>query len=85
MNQKSGLDTITVKYFDKGHTFMFADSFHHLDEKETCKVKCLHDFDDFVSCFSNKGEVLILDYSHIVLFESSSTNPSVNQFNVSSL
>ena len=37
MNQKSGPDTITIKYFEKGHTFMSADSFHHLVERKCAK------------------------------------------------
>ena len=69
VNQKRGRDTITIKYFEKGHTFMSVDSFHHLVEKEMRKMTCLYDFDDFVSCVSNKGEVLTLDYSDILLFE----------------
>ena len=69
VNQKSGPDTIAIKYFEKGHTFMSADSFHHLVEKEICKMKFLYDFDDFVSCVSNKEETLILGYSDILLFE----------------
>ena len=69
VNQKRGRDTITIKYFEKGHTFMSVDSFHHLVEKEICKMKFLYDFDDFVSCVSNKGEALILGYSDILLFE----------------
>ena len=48
---------------------MSADSFHHLVEREMCKMKCLYDFDDFVSCVSNKGEALIPDYSETLLFK----------------
>ena len=34
-------------HFEKGHTFMSADSFHHQTEKEMRSKKNLHDFDDF--------------------------------------
>ena len=69
MNRKSGLDTITIKCFEKRHFFTSANSFHHFLEKEMSKIKCLYDFDDFISCVSNKGKALVLDYSDNLLFE----------------
>ena len=32
-NQKDTLQSITLKYFERGHSFMSADSYHHLVEK----------------------------------------------------
>ena len=42
------LETLTFKYFEKGHTFMSADSFHHQVEDRNRRKKHLYDFNDFV-------------------------------------
>ena len=54
-NSCTSLETITLKYFDAGHTYMSADSFHHLVEKEAKKMYNLYDFQDFLKCVSNVG------------------------------
>ena len=69
VNRKSGPDTINIRYFEKRYNFVSANSFHHLVEKEMRKMKCSYDFDDFISCVSNKGKALILDYPNILLFK----------------
>lgn len=40
-------ETVTVKFFEPGHTFMSADSFHHRIEKSLNSVKKVYDFNDF--------------------------------------
>lgn len=40
---------IILNYFEPGHTFMSADSFHHLVENELRKAKTVNDFSDFVN------------------------------------
>ena len=40
-------ESITIKYFEKGHTFMSAVSFDHQIEKEMSSKKKFYDFDDF--------------------------------------
>lgn len=40
-------ETITIKYFEPGHTFMSADHFHHQVEM-TMKYEKIYDYDDFV-------------------------------------
>lgn len=40
-------ETIQIKYFEPGHTFMSADSFHHRVEKFLHQVKKVYDFEDF--------------------------------------
>lgn len=40
--------SITVKYFEPGHTFMSADNFHAQVEKSFKKKGKIYDFDDFV-------------------------------------
>ena len=42
LNVSGSPESITIKYFEKGHTFMSADSFHHQTEKKMrSKKKCL--------------------------------------------
>lgn len=41
-------ESITLKYFEPGHTFMSADHFHHQVEKSMKKKGKVYDFDDFV-------------------------------------
>nr|CAH7755022.1 unnamed protein product [Callosobruchus chinensis] len=56
-----GTETITLKYFEPGHTFMSADSFHHQVEMSLKKKKKVYDFLDFeksVSC-ANSGKVVV--------------------------
>lgn len=61
-------ETITIKYFEPGHTFMSADHFHHQVEL-SMKNKKIYDFEDFVDAVkksnSNKNVVktmLISDF-----------------------
>ena len=53
--------TITLKYFESGHTFMSADSFHHQVEREALKMKNLYDFADFVQCISKVGKAVEME------------------------
>ena len=54
------LESITLKYFKAGHTFMSADSFHHMVEHEIAKQDHVFDFQDFVDAVSNAGTVLVM-------------------------
>lgn len=51
--------SITLRYFEPGHTFMSADSFHHQVEMSLQRKKKVYDFSDFVDCVraSNSGKV----------------------------
>ena len=42
----TSLETITLQYFEAGHTYMSADSFHHLVEKEAKKIYNLSGFSE---------------------------------------
>ena len=44
------LKSITFKYFEKGHTFMSEESFHHQEEDKMRRKKYLYDFNDYVDC-----------------------------------
>lgn len=41
-------ETITINYFEPGHKFRSADSFHHQVEESLKKLKKVYDFKDFV-------------------------------------
>ena len=58
LNAQDSTETITIKYFEKGHTFMSADSFHHQIEKAMRMQKNVYDFDDFEKIIQSKGNVL---------------------------
>ena len=55
---KCSILVITIKYFEKGHTFMSADSFHASVERNIRQKKKLMDFNGFVECISKSGEVV---------------------------
>ena len=57
-NSCTSLETITLKYFEAGHIYMSADSFHYLVEKEAKKMYNLYDFQDFLKCVSNVGRAV---------------------------
>ncbi|CAG9773648.1 unnamed protein product [Ceutorhynchus assimilis] len=44
---------IVINYFEPGHTFMSADSFHHQVEQSMRKFKKIYDFNDFKKAVSN--------------------------------
>lgn len=61
------LEFLEVKYFESGHTFMAADSFHHSVESSLKKQQKVYDFNDFVTCVksvprSNVIELKIDDF-----------------------
>ena len=56
-NAKNCLETVTLKYFEAGHTYMSADSFHRRVEKEVLRKGSLYDFQDFVESVDNVGKV----------------------------
>lgn len=53
--------TIKINYFEPGHTFMSADSFHHQVEESFKRKQKIYDFEDYVSAvqMSNKGKVCV--------------------------
>ena len=55
------LESITLKYFEPGHTFMSADSFHHQVEMAIKRKRRLDNFMDFVVAVKSKGEALVLN------------------------
>ena len=58
MPATSWLETINLKYFEPGHTFMSADSFHAQVEKQFKRKATLFDFNDYFSCVAAAGRVI---------------------------
>ena len=52
--------SITLKYFEAGHTFMSADSFHHQVEKSVAQKKHLYNFGEFAECVGKAGKVILM-------------------------
>lgn len=54
-------NTITFNYFEPGHTFMSADSFHHQVELVMKARQKIYDFDDFADAVGSacKGNVIV--------------------------
>ena len=52
-NYYSNVSKVSIKYFEKGHTFMPADSYHHQVEKAMKCKESLYNFDDFEDCLFN--------------------------------
>ena len=66
VNEEGGPESITVKYLEKGHTFMSADSFHARIEAEMRKKKNLYDFSDFQTVIGKCGQdvpIIVADFT----------------------
>ena len=73
MNQlpeTSELMRVTLKYFEPGHTFMSADSFHALVEKKFKKAANIYDFRDYVDCVRAAGNAIEMKPEDFYQFES---------------
>lgn len=53
-SELTSTETIIVKYFEPGHTFMSADHFHHQVEM-SMKNKKIYDYDDFIDAVKNSN------------------------------
>ena len=60
--QYGNFESITLKYFEPGHTFMSADSFHHTVEQGMKKKRRMDNFHDFVDVVEKNGEALVMKY-----------------------
>ena len=65
--EHSAAECIVVKYFEVGHTFMSADSFHHLVEQGMRKKKNVEDFQDFCDIVDKSGQALVMKYDDFYL------------------
>lgn len=57
------LEDLVIKYFEPGHTFMAADSFHHQVELSLKRKNKVYDFDDFASVVkeANSSKVTVIE------------------------
>lgn len=55
---KLGVEKITLKFLEAGHTFMSADQCHAKVEKAMKKMVNVYDFDDFVHCIASTKAVV---------------------------
>ena len=67
MNSPGQIQTITLKYFKTGHSFISADTFHAAVEKEFKKCKNIYDFEDFVDLINTRGEAITMDHKDFLM------------------
>lgn len=58
VNRAGGPEQVTLRYLERGHTFMSADSFHASIEKSMKQKRNIYDFSDFSDCISKNGHVM---------------------------
>ena len=68
------METITLKYFEKGHTFMAADSFHHQAEEGIRKRHYLYDFNDYIQVDNLCGNAVKMSYEDFFDFRNYKSN-----------
>ena len=69
VNRPGGLEQIIFRYFEKGHTFMSADSFHHLIEKGMRDRKNIYDGEDFKAVVNEVGVAVEMQVEDFIMFE----------------
>lgn len=57
----TALKEIKLKYFEKGHTFMSADSYRHMVEKAMKDLNNVYDFEDWLSALNENGHSIVLE------------------------
>ena len=67
---ETSLKSITFKYFEKDHTFMSAESFHHqVEDNMRCK-KYVYYFNDYVDCVDLARKALLMRPENFFDFKS---------------
>ena len=54
-------ESVTLKYFEKGHTFMSADSFHAQVEKAAKAAHNIYDYNDYINIIEKCGVALLMN------------------------
>ncbi|CAH1110446.1 unnamed protein product [Psylliodes chrysocephalus] len=84
-SQELGTEKIHMKYFEPGHSYMSADSFHHQVELSLKKQKKTYDFSDFSAAVqsANKGHVTVkcLNINEIADWKNCSSITKINRLN----
>ncbi len=70
VNNEDGPNSVTLKYFTTGHTFMSADNFHSKVEQKMKNMHEVCDWGDFVACVRNAGEAYEMKVEDFKLYES---------------
>ena len=64
VNSEGGYESsVTLKYFEPGHTFMSADNFYHQVEQRMRQKKNVQDFQDFADVVSSCGQALLMKWN----------------------
>ena len=66
-SKRNNLQAITMKFFEVGHTYMSADSFHHRVEKAVKQQGYLYDFGDYEKCINAAGRALVMEPKDFLL------------------
>lgn len=76
-------ESITIKYFEPGHSFMSADHFHHQVESQLRKKKKVYDFDDYVDTVklsnAKKNEVKVMTITDFYDYEDCSSQHRIRK------
>ena len=88
VNRPEGPNSITIKYFEPGHT-MSCDCFHHQVELKMKKQKRVEDFEDFKSVIGDRGVAIEMKIEDIFQYprgvstgKFASGNPKVDDMQV---
>lgn len=80
-----GTENVHLKYFEPGHSYMSADSFHHQVELSLKKQKKTYDFKDFTEAVqsSNKSHATVkcMDINDIADWKNCSSITKINKLN----
>ena len=63
LNQPGNCQSVTINYFEKGHTFMAADAFRKTVEDEMRSMKYMDDFSDFEKAINAKRSAVFASHS----------------------
>lgn len=82
------IETVTLEYFESGHTFMAADTVHAAITKKFKKAGEIYDFDDFVhniKTLRKNIEVAVLSHKDMIVFSNDSKPAYPKGFNIHNL
>ncbi|KAK9722975.1 hypothetical protein QE152_g19405 [Popillia japonica] len=81
-SEELALESLTLKYFEPGHTFMAADSFHHQVERSLKKMGKIYDFEDFTEAVKHtiiNTKVISMDIHNFFNWENGTSQYKLNK------
>ena len=60
------IESITLKYFERGHSFMSPYSYPHLVEKSMKEKEKVYDFQEFVECLNVNGKAVVIKHEEFL-------------------